>query len=220
MAGVDLWTRTHHDVLSLWTSGASEYVGARCCAMNGVTACLSLAAEVSSKFLEIALRLDESRQALDEGAMGNVEKLLVEAMRRGITGISEFQPTLAKLRAIVDRRRPATFRGAPRTREALTTDLGQIDELIFTLLDRINAPDEFKFSLPPYLTLFEMGRDAAWLKMRNQAFETRREHLQSRYVEVNLHLHGQAPKGMPVVAPPEPAQRIPASLHVRRPPGR
>jgi hypothetical protein len=194
LATTDLWGRAHNDVATLWARGAAEYVGARCCAMNGAYASLLLATEVVERYLEITIRLDKSKQARSERTDGNVETMLVEVIRRGITEISEFQPIVAKLREIVDGRRPATLGGAPFTREALTTYLEQIDELVFILLDRIDAPDEFKFSVAPYVTLFETSRDAVWLKMQNQAFESRRDRLQARYIEVYRHLRGQAPQ--------------------------
>ncbi|MDO9095782.1 MAG: hypothetical protein Q7U99_24460 [Rubrivivax sp.] len=149
---------------------ASDYLGARCCLLNGVLSGLELGSQAIEKHLK-ALLLFASPELNPKEFSHNIVRLSDRATRAGLVDLARHHETIQKFYGHFQSRYPDNPGGST---SASTGELAALDGLIIDLIEALPVPIEIRLSSGVYGRLaFLTGNsafpDAQLLLKRNPA---------------------------------------------------
>lgn len=137
-AALTEFARVHQRSILLVMRGASDYVGARCCLLNGVLSGLELGAQAVEKHLKAMLlfAVPETNVRAFNHKLPSLGKAVQE---KGIANIMHCLPTIEKLQAHYQARYPDN---PGQTLSASTGELEELDAVMNHFLDVMPIPKE------------------------------------------------------------------------------
>lgn len=191
--GVMEWG-TQHQYANMRFFGATEdYTAARCCILNGLFVGFTLASQAIEKLLKAIIFLETGKGMKTQH---NPYELKEKLKKIKDYDLDSFDIMLKKL---YDHYLARYYENDPKVHAdgssgASSEELVLIDELWFTLVEKLPMPDEVKYRMMLFANLFEPNPywlNGVWLTKNNSAFNKRKTVLSEKYTEVCKHLYGQ-----------------------------
>lgn len=191
--GVTGWVAQHSYASMRFFNANQDYVAARCCILNGLFAGFTLASQAIEKLLKAIIYLETGEEMKTWHNPYELKEKLKKIKDYDIDG---FDLTLKKL---YDHYLSRYHEDNPRTHAdgssgASSEELVFIDELWFTLIEKLPMPDEAKYRMAFLADLFEPNPywlNRVWLTKNNSAFDKRKADLSEKYSNVRIHLYGE-----------------------------
>lgn len=191
--GVMEWGAQHTYANMRFFNANQDYVAARCCILNGLFAGFTLASQAIEKLLKAIIYLETGEEMK---RWHDPYKLKEKLKEKKDYNLDNFDTTLKKL---YDHYLSRYHEDNPRihsdgTSGASSEELKSIDELWFTLVEKLPMPDEVKYRMAFFADLFETHPywlNGVWLTKNNFAFDKRQITLLENYTKVYQHLYGQ-----------------------------
>jgi len=191
--GVLNWGVQHKYANMRFFNATEDYTAARCCILNGLFVGFTLASQAIEKLLKAIIFLETGEEMKTWHNPYDLKEKLKKIKDYNLDG---FDLTLKKLydhylsRYHEDSRQTH----ADGSSGASSEELNLIDELWFTLAEKLPMPDEVKYRMIFFANLFEPNPywlNGVWLTKNNSAFDKRETVLSEKYVEVRKHLYGK-----------------------------
>ncbi len=191
--GVMAWGVQHTYANMRFFNANQDYVAARCCILNGLFAGFILASQAIEKLLKAIIYLETGEEMKRSHNPYELKEKLKKIKDYSLDG---FDLTLKKL---YDHYLSRYHEDNPRIHAdgssgGSSEELKLIDELWFTLVEKLPMPDEVKYRMAFFADLFEPNPywlNGVWLTKNNSSFDIRKAVLLGKYTEVRERLYGQ-----------------------------
>jgi HEPN domain-containing protein len=191
--GVMEWSAQHQYANMRFFGATEDYKAARCCILNGLFAGFILANQAIEKLLKATIFLETGEEMK---TCHNTYELKEKLKKTKDYNLDIFDNLLKKL---YDHYLARYYEDDPRAHSdgssgTSSKEMASIDELWFTLVEKLPMPDEVKYRMMFFADLFEPNPywlDGVWLTRNNSAFDKRKTVLSRKYTDVRKHLYGQ-----------------------------
>ena len=184
--GAANWGAQHQYAAMRFFDATQDYIAARCCILNGLHAGFILASQAVEKLLKAIIYLEST-----EKIKGHNPYELKERLKKSKDyNLDNFDLMLKKLH---DHYLSRYYEDSPSV-GASSEELPLIDELWFTLTEKLPMPDEVKYRTMFFTELLDPNPywlNGFWLTKDNLSFDKRKKILSRKYIKVRKHLYGK-----------------------------